>query len=96
MTTINHNRICLVTKVDISMQKRNSRLLSHRGLKHLEKINNNYFKRLKKILLTGEPNKYEKNIYSKIAKQIRNKYYNNYSFYYLNQLKMFGDFNKEL
>lgn len=70
-------RLCLATGVDISMQKKNSILLSNTGLKYLEKANPEQFEFIKYTLITGKHNQYEKNIYSKISKQIRNKYFNN-------------------
>jgi|GEM_PF-709129 len=65
---------CLVTGVNISMQKEQSRLLSNTGLKFLEKHNNKKFVFLIRTLITGKPNRFEKDIYSKISKQIRNRY----------------------
>jgi len=65
---------CLVTGLDISMQKEQSRLLSNTGLKFLEKNDNKQFTFLIKTLITGKPNRFEKDIYSKISKQIRNRY----------------------
>lgn len=70
-------RVCPVTGVDISMQKENSHLLSNTGLKKIEEDEAETFEWLKSILLTGEENKFEKSIYDKMSKQIRNRYYNN-------------------
>ncbi|MGM1056052.1 MAG: hypothetical protein ACQEWG_09220 [Bacteroidota bacterium] len=70
-------RICPVTKLPIDMQKKNSNLLSNTGLKHLEKTNPRQFVFIKNQLLTGSTNKYEKDVYSQISKQIRNRYFNN-------------------
>lgn len=70
-------RICPVTNLQIDMQKKDSNLLSNTGLKHLEKFNPQRFAFIKKQLLTGYSNKYEKDIYSQISKQIRNRYFNN-------------------
>lgn len=80
---------CLVTGVNISMQKDNSNLLSNTGLKHIESNNPKLFKKLINIFLTGEVNKFEKSIYDKLSKQIRNKYYNNLSNFNLEQIKLF-------
>tara|TARA_R110002110_G_scaffold199752_5_gene410528 strand:+ start:1784 stop:3370 length:1587 start_codon:yes stop_codon:yes gene_type:complete len=70
-------RICPVTREDISMQKDGSYLLSNTGFKHLEKSHPIKFKILEKKLLTGHENKFETDLYSKLAKQIRNRHYNN-------------------
>jgi hypothetical protein len=70
-------RICPVTREDISMQKEGSFLLSNTGFKHLEKSNPNKFKTMEKNILTGMPNKFETDKYSRLAKQIRNRYFNN-------------------
>ena len=79
---------CLLTGIDISMQK-NSNLLSNTGLKHLEKTNNKEFTFLVKTLITGSRNKYEKDIYSKLSKQIRNRYYNNLPYQNSSQMELF-------
>lgn len=83
------SRICPVTKMDISIQKENSFLLSNTGLKYLEKTNPEMFDFLKSKLVTGKPNKFEKNIYEKLSKQIRNKYFNNPTKYYNKQPQLF-------
>ncbi len=70
-------RICPITGADISMQKDDSYLLSNTGIKEIEKTDSALFERLKKILLTGNPNKFEKDDYNKMSKQIRNRFYNN-------------------
>lgn len=78
--TKNHTedkKVCPVTGLDISMQKKNSSLLSNTGLRHLEKTDLKQFVFIKNQLLTGCPNKFEKDIYSQISKQIRNRYYSN-------------------
>ncbi len=82
-------KICPITKVDISMQKSDSFLLSNTGLKHLEEHDNKQFNLIAEVLLTGNKNEFEKNIHSRIAKQIRNKYFNNRSFYVERQSKLF-------
>lgn len=69
-------RKCPVTGIDISMQKEQSKFLSNTGLKFLENNNNKKFVFLIKALLTGNNNRFEKDIYSKLSKQIRNKYNN--------------------
>lgn len=82
-------RFCPITKVDISMQKPDSFLLSNTGLKHLKKTNEELFNLFAKIYLTGHENKREKTIYDRIAKQIRNRYYNNRSLYAEDQSRLF-------
>ena len=87
--THDNSKKCPVTGIDISMQYAYSFLGSIKGLKHLEKTNPKKFEFLKEILITGHDNIREKTIYCKIAKQIRNKYYNNRSLYYDNQFRLF-------
>ncbi|MHA6278838.1 hypothetical protein ACXYMT_01535 [Salinimicrobium sp. CAU 1759] len=70
-------KICPVTRLPIDMQKEDSFLLSNTGLKYLQQTNPAKFNFLKDQLLTGNPNHYERNIYSMISKQIRNRYFNN-------------------
>ena len=82
-------RFCPITKVDISMQKANSNLLSNTGLRHLEKTNIEKFNFLVQKLITGNHNEFEENIYSKISKQIRNRYYNNSILHNLAQQRLF-------
>ena len=82
-------RICPITNLDISMQKRGSNLLSNTGLKYYEKKEPETFKRIATALLTGRYNEFEKSIYSKISKQIRNRYYNNLSIFFNDQLNLF-------
>ena len=69
-------RICPITRIDISMQKDDSFLLSNTGLKFLEKNAPKIFKNLVEVLLTGQSNKFEKSIYDQMSKQIRNRYFN--------------------
>ncbi len=69
-------RVCPVTGLDISMQKKESFLLSNTGLKFYEERNPKKFDFIKKTLLTGNHNEFEKSLYSKISKQIRNRYFN--------------------
>lgn len=82
-------KLCLVTGIDISMQKAESDLLSNTGLKFLEVCNCDTFQRIKETYLTGNSNKYELDIYSMISKQIRNRYYNNPSLYDPTQTALF-------
>ena len=76
LTVSNFNK-CPITGVDISMQKKGSKLLSNTGLKHLEEKHIIKFNQLKSILLTGNYNEYELTVYDQMSKQIRNRYYNN-------------------
>lgn len=66
-------RYCLVTGIDISMQRPSSKYLSITGLKFLEINDLPTFLILKKSLLTGYVNKFEKDVYSMMSKQIRNR-----------------------
>jgi hypothetical protein len=82
-------RICPVTRADISMQRRDSSLLSNTGLKYYQKTDPKYFEMLVNKLLTGRDNKYESSIYSKMSKQIRNRFYSKQFSKILNQVEMF-------
>jgi len=81
-------RICLVTALDISMQNE-GQLLTTVGLKYYEKNNPELFQKLVNVFLTGRSNKFEQTTYSKLAKQIRNRYYNNRAVYNINQTNLF-------
>jgi hypothetical protein len=70
---IRTSKFCIVTGIDISMQRPSSKYLSNTGLKYLELNDLPTFLILKKSLLTGHVNKFEKDIYSKMSKQIRNR-----------------------
>ena len=87
--TLDNQRICPITSIDISMQKQGSILLSNTGLKHLEKTDKNKFDFFVQTLLTGNTNKFEKDIYSKLSKQIRNRFYNRSMMSFMNQQKLF-------
>ncbi len=67
------SKVCILTGLDISMQRPSSKYLSITGLKFLEINDLPTFLILKKSLLTGHVNKFEKDIYSKMSKQIRNR-----------------------
>jgi hypothetical protein len=82
-------KVCPITGIDISAQKDDSFLLSNTGLKFLEKENPTYYNFLLKTLITGKTNQYEKSVYSKLSKQIRNKYFNNVEKYNLRQPTLF-------
>lgn len=88
--TKHKNKSCPVTGLDISMQKEDSILLSNAGLKYYEEHNPEIFDFIKNQTLTGEQNKFEKDIYSKISKQIRNKYFNNPGIYAKEQVCLFN------
>ena len=83
------DRICPITGVDISVQKEDSFLLSNTGFKVLEKENPTYYNFLIETLLTGKANRYEKSIYSKLSKQVRNRYFNNIEKHNLKQHTLF-------
>jgi hypothetical protein len=85
---ITHKK-CPITGIDISEQRHDSFLLSNKGLKYLEKTDSEIFNHLKEILLTGNNNIYEKTIYCKMSKQIRNRYFNNRALHSSNQLRFF-------
>lgn len=85
----NSTRICPITLLDISMQKPDSDLLSNTGFKYYKKNNPKQYAFLVKTLLTGRDNKFEKDIYSRLSKQVRNRFYNNLSLYLLKQPRLF-------
>jgi hypothetical protein len=82
-------KTCPVTGLDISMQKADSNLLSNSGLKYYQNAEPNIFERLKTNLLTGKENRFENDIYHKLSKQIRNRFYNNLDRYSVNQTNLF-------
>tara|TARA_R110002096_G_scaffold421482_1_gene627217 strand:+ start:4221 stop:5465 length:1245 start_codon:yes stop_codon:yes gene_type:complete len=87
---------CPITRLNISMQKDGSCLLSNTGLKYYEKNCPKQYKFLVKALLTGHDNKFERDVYTKLSKQIRNKYYNNPSLYSTAQISLFNlDYDNE-
>lgn len=67
-------KICRLTREDILMQKPNSMNISNTGFKAMKKNNPERFNWYVKNLLTGNENKFEKDIYSKLSKQVRNKF----------------------
>lgn len=81
-------KICLVTGLDISMQDE-GQVLSTIGLKYYEKYEPKIFQKLENIFLTGMDNKFERTIYAKLSKQIRNRFYNNRAKYNANQTVLF-------
>jgi len=82
-------RICPITGVDISMQKEESNLLSNTGLKHLKENEPPLFNKLVEVFITGKDNKFERDIYSRLSKQIRNRFYNQRDLFVTNQKKLF-------
>jgi len=70
-------RKCKITGLGISMQRRDSFLLSHRGLRYYKKHNYNVFKEVERVYLSDywKNSKDEVKI-KEIAHNIRNKYYN--------------------
>lgn len=86
---INQNRrTCLVTGLNISMQKKTSILLSHTGLKYYYKTDKKIFNEIKRKHLSNKwLNANEKIIIKELAHNIRNKYYNNRK--NTNQLSLF-------
>jgi len=85
---LSYSRVCPITGIDISMQKEGSKLLSNTGLKHLEKTDKKKFGQLTQTLLTGHHNEFEKTVYDKMSKQIRNRYYNRYQEHRPEQTKL--------
>lgn len=86
--TPNSSKTCPITGIDITMQKEGSNLLSNTGLKYLEKTDKKKFGQLAQTLLTGRHNEFEKTVYDKISKQIRNRYYNRYQEHRPEQTKL--------
>ncbi|MEQ8520259.1 MAG: hypothetical protein RLN79_05000 [Cytophagales bacterium] len=86
----NEKRVCLVTGFGISMQRKDSKLLSHTGLRYYCKFNYKVFKALENRFLSDKWKFSNEEIKIKeIAHNIRNSYFNNFSKYRLGQLKMF-------
>lgn len=81
-TTINgYSRTCPITKVDISMQKGISHLLSNTGLTWLKQNDPTKYEIIRRCYLptwgvSGLHTKFEDDEISHLAKQIRNEYYN--------------------
>ena len=80
--TINcYSHTCLVTGVNISMQKGNSRLLSNTGLNWLKENQPKLYEQLKRNFLprkgvSGQHTKFEGDEINHLSHQIRNRYYN--------------------
>ncbi len=76
-TTFIPQRVCKVTGLNIHRQKRNSKLLSHAGLKNLRETDPQAFRRIKRRYLTDKWSQapFEVQI-REIAHNIRNQYYN--------------------
>lgn len=74
-------KYCPITKVDISMQKGKSKLLSVSGLKWLNENDPKKYREIERCFLpnwgiSGKHTKYESNRFYHLAHQIRNEYYN--------------------
>ena len=85
-----NRRSCLVTGLNISMQKKNSFLLSHTGLKYYFKTDKKIFLELKrKYLTTNWANANHKKQIKEIAHCIRRKHQYNKVKQIDNQLQLF-------
>ena len=76
-----NKRTCPITKVDISMQKENSHLLSNTGLTWLKQNDPAKYEIIRRCYLptwgvSGLHTKFEDDEISHLSKQIRNEYYN--------------------
>jgi hypothetical protein len=72
------DKTCLVTGLGISMQRSDSRFLSHRGLEFYRTFNYKVFQSLEDRFLTSKWIKSsDKEKIKEIAHNIRNKYHNN-------------------
>ena len=81
---------CKLTGIDISIQRKDSFLLSHKGLYQLFKTNKNEFVRLKKIFLSDKWIDEDLTIQIReIAHNIRTDYSNKIKRYTENQLQLF-------
>ncbi len=71
-------KVCLITGYNISMQKGNSKLLSHTGIKYYKKHNYKLYKQIENVYLTNNWSGAKEEVKIKeIAHNIRNKYFNN-------------------
>jgi hypothetical protein len=69
--------VCIITGFNISMQRGDSKLLSHTGIKHYKKHNHKLYKQLENLYLTSNwSNSNDEVRIKEIAHNIRNKYYN--------------------
>lgn len=83
-------RTCVVTGFGISMQRSDSRFLSHRGLEFYRGFNYKVFQSLEQRFLTGKWRySSDKEKIKEIAHNIRNKYHNNKGGYNPRQLSLF-------
>ena len=75
---VSKSKKCLITGYDISMQKENSLLLSHKGLRYYKEKHYRIYKEIERVYLTKFWNGSTDEVKIKeIAHNIRNKYYNN-------------------
>ena len=92
--TNSFNRKCVITGLDLSMQKANSKMLSHTGLKYYHTHNKEIFTKVKQKYLTSkwESSNYEVQV-MQIAHNIRNTHNNlkikQERLYSINQLTLF-------
>lgn len=77
--TINTNRKCIVTGIELTQEKEDAKYIRTSTLKYLHENDKNKFIEVCSLLLNhtqGNRPKYENNIVSHLAKQVRNRYYN--------------------
>ena len=88
--TLDSSRLCRLTGIDISMQRHDSHLLSHKGLRHLYEHNRTEFERIKRRYLSGRWVKESLYIQIKeIAHNIRTTYSEKMRRTDVNQLQLF-------
>ncbi len=72
------DKVCLITGYNISMQKGNSKLLSHTGIKYYKKHDYKLYKQIENVYLTNNWSSAKDEVKIKeIAHNIRNRYFNN-------------------
>jgi len=77
--TTKQKRICPITGIELTHEKDGSKYIKTTTLKYLHNYHQTKFIELCSILLSntkGKQPKYEKNIFTRLAKQVRNRYYN--------------------
>lgn len=86
----NESKLCLVTGIDISMQKDNSKLLSHSGLRYLKETNSKAYESIKNVFLTDKWRNSKEYIQIKeTAHNIRTVYRNKLSTFSPLQIRLF-------
>lgn len=74
--TPSKEKVCAITGFNISMQRNDSKLLSHTGIKYYKKHNYKLYKQLENLYLTSNwSNSNDEVKIKEIAHNIRNKYY---------------------